>query len=323
MKIALTGSSSYLAGVLLPLLEADPQIEEIIGLDIKPREEKFKKLRWVKRDIRDPEIYKDMVFCDVLVHMAYIVMPLRKTETALEINIEGSKNVFQAAAKAGVRKIVYTSSCAAYGAWPDNPELIKEDHPLRGMPNFYYSWSKAKVEEFLDGFEKEHPKMVITRLRPPIFLGPTINNMARDIVSSPVSVKIFDRDCKAQFAWDEDIASALYLAIKNDFPGAFNVSGDGYLTNDEMNEMIGKLAFPVPFWLAYIGVWVLWNLRLAKMLSPGWVLTMADPIVICSDKAKTVMGWKPKHDSRSAFARFIEEMKKIKEQEKKNKKSWF
>jgi UDP-glucose 4-epimerase len=318
MKIAFTGSSSYLAGVLLPLLESDPQIEEIIGLDLKPRAEKFSKLKWVKRDIRDPELYKDMVGCDVLVHMAYIVMPLRKTETALEINIEGSKNVFKAAAQAGVPKIVYPSSCAAYGAWPDNPEFIKEDHPLRGMPNFYYSWSKAKVEEFLDGFEKKHPEMVITRLRPPIFLGPTINNMMRDVLDAPLGVRIWDRNPKAQFAWDEDVAQALYLSIKNDYHGAFNVSGDGYLTDQEMMKMMGKITIPVPFKLAYYGIWLLWNLRIAKMFSPGWVLVMGDSIIMDCTKARTVMGWKPKYDTRSAFARFIEEMKKIKQAEKKN-----
>lgn len=319
MKIAFTGSSSYLAGVLLPLLEAEPEVKEIVGLDLKPREDNFKKLRWVNRDIRDPEIYKDMQGCDVLVHMAYIVMPLRSTKTALEINIEGSKNVFNAAAKAGVRKIVYTSSCAAYGAWPDNPDPIKEDQPVRGMPNFYYSWSKAKVEEFLNGFEKEHPKIIITRLRPPIFLGPNINNMMRDVNSSPVGIRIFDRNCKAQFAWDEDIAQALYLAIKNDHHGAFNVSGDGFLANDEMNQMLGKITIPLPFFMAYAGVWLLWNLRLAKMLAPGWVSVMADPIIMDCAKAKTVMGWKPKYDSRAALARFLDEIKKVKEAEKQGK----
>jgi UDP-glucose 4-epimerase len=317
MKIAFTGSSSYLAGVLLPMLEAEPAVEEIIGLDLKPREEKFKKLRWVKRDIRDAEIEKDMQGCDVLVHLAYIVMPLRKTETALEINIEGSKNVFQAAAKAGIKKIVYTSSCAAYGAWPDNPALIKEDQPLRGMPNFYYSWSKAKVEEFLNGFEKDHPQMVITRLRPPIFLGPSINNMMRDALDAPLGVRLMDREAKGQFAWDEDIAQALFLAIKNDFHGAFNVAGDGYLTDEEMMKMMGKLSVPIPFKLAYWGIWLLWNLHIAKQFAPGWVLVMGDPIVMDSTKAKKVMGWKPRYDTRQAFAKFIEEMKKIKEEEKK------
>ena len=53
MKIAMTGSSGYLAGVLLPLLESDPAVKEIVGVDVKPRNDKFKKLREVTRDIRD------------------------------------------------------------------------------------------------------------------------------------------------------------------------------------------------------------------------------------------------------------------------------
>jgi UDP-glucose 4-epimerase len=318
MKIALTGSSSYLAGVLLPLLEADPEIEQIIGIDLKPRPENFKKLQWVKRDVRDAQLDKDFQGCDTLVHMAFIVMPIRQEKEALEINIEGSKNVFRAAAKAGVRKIVYTSSCAAYGAWPDNPNLIKEDQPVRGMPDFYYSWSKAKVEEFLNEFEKEHREIIITRLRPPIFLGPNINNLMRDMVSSPVSVRMIDRDCKAQFAWDEDIAQAIHLAIRKNCPGAFNVSGDGCLSLEEIGQMLGKIALPITFRMAYIGAWLLWRLRILKWMSPGWVAVMASPIIISSEKAKTVMGWKPKYDTRAALARFIQEMRKIKQQEKRS-----
>ena len=312
MKIALTGSSSYLAGVLLPLLEADPQVEQITGLDLKPRPENFKKLHWTKRDILDPQLDKDFRGCDTLVHMAFIVMPIRDEKKALEINIEGSKNVFRAAARAGIRKIVYTSSCAAYGAWPDNPELIKEDQPVRGMPDFYYSWSKAKVEEFLNGFEKEHPEIIITRLRPPIFLGPNINNLMRDIATRRFSLKILDRECRAQFAWDEDIAAALHLAIQKNLHGAFNVAGDGFLNQDEMYEILGMIALPSFFRMAHFATRILWNLRIFKNLSPGWVSVLAFPIIISSEKAKTVMGWKPKYDTRGALARFVQEMRKAK-----------
>jgi len=310
MQIALTGSSSYLAGVLLPLLENDPDIQEIIGLDLKPRTDSFKKLHWLKRDVRDPEIYKDMQGCDALVHLAFIVMPLRKESLALEINIEGSKNAFLAGAKAGVKKIVHASSCAAYGAWPDNPELISEDHPLRGMPDFYYSFSKAKVEEYLDRFEQEHPHIVVTRLRPPIFLGPTINNLMREIAARKIFVNISNRQIKAQFAWDEDIASAFHLALKKDFPGAFNVAGDGCLNAQEMADILNLWTVPLPYSLALLGTKILWHLRISKNLSPGWLKVLTYPIIINTDKARKIMGWVPKHDTRAALVRFAKEIKK-------------
>jgi len=310
MKIAVTGSSSYLASVLLPTLESDPEIEKIVGIDLKPGLVNFPKLEFVKRDVRDPEIWRDFEGCQVLIHLAFIVMPLRKTDLALDINIEGSKNVFSAAARAGVKKIVYTSSCACYGAWPDNPELISEDQPLRGMPNFYYSWSKAKVEEFLNGFEKEHPELVITRLRPCIFLGPNLNNLMRTAARRGLFFRYLDRQVKAQFAWDEDVAQAIYLALKKNYPGAFNLAGDGYLTLQEMGQLMRIFTIPVFFQVAYYGCLVLWHLYLLDMLSPGWVKATEYPIIISCEKAKNLMGWKPKYDTKAAFIKFVEEIEK-------------
>jgi UDP-glucose 4-epimerase len=243
-------------------------------------------------------------------------MPIHADKTAREINIEGSKNVFQAAAKAGIKKIVYSSSCAAYGAWPDNPELITENHPRHGMPDFYYSWSKAKVEEFLDQFEKEHPEIVVTRLRPCIFLGPSINNVMKDIVGLPMSIRIIDRKFKIQFVWDEDVVDALYLAIKKDYHGAYNIAGDGYVTMEDVAEIMGVPALPTFYHIARMMTWLLWNLRIFKNMSPGWVKMGADPVIIGCDKARREMGWKASLDSRGAFARFVKEMRPILQAEK-------
>ncbi len=311
MKIAITGSSSYLASVLLPWLEADREVEKIVGIDLKPGARQFSKLEFKQRDVRDPEIAKDFAGCDTLVHLAYIVMPIHKTKTALEINIEGSKNVFTAAARAGINKIVYTSSCAGYGAWPDNPELITEDQPLRGMPDFYYSWSKARVEEFLNGFEKEHPGIILTRLRPCIFIGPNINNLMRHAVGHPFFIRFIDRATKAQFVWDEDVAQAVYLGLKKDLPGAFNLAGDGYITMEQMAELMGIVAIPMFYLMAKAYTWLTWNLHISQMLSPDWIASTEFPIVMTCDKAKKVMGWKPKYDTKTAFAKFVEEMLKL------------
>ena len=310
MKIAMTGSSGYLAGVLLPLLESDSEVTEIVGIDVKPRNDKFKKLREITRDIRDTEMSKDFAGCDILVHLAFIVMPMHADNTARNINIEGSQNVFQAAAKAGIKKIVYTSSCAAYGAWPDNAEIITEDSPLRGMPDFYYSWTKAKVEEYLDQFEKEHPEIVITRLRACIFVGPKVNNLASDLLKVPIGIRMIDHKLKFQLVWDEDVTNAIHLAIKKDYHGAYNISGDGYITLENFWELMHIPVLPTIFLITKVGAWLLWNLRIPfiKNLSPGWLDMGAYPIIMTCDKAGKEMGWKASLDSQGVLARFFKEV---------------
>ena len=62
---------------------------------------------------------------------------------------KGSRNVFEAARDAGAKRLVYTSSVAAYGFHDDNPELLTEDVPPRGSDGFYYSAHKAELESLL------------------------------------------------------------------------------------------------------------------------------------------------------------------------------
>src|SRR5579863_8492174 len=133
-KIAVTGCASRFARVLLPLLEADPNIEQIIGIDLVPPTGTQGKLVFHQQDIRDPGIKETLAGCETLFHLAFIVgRPSSMTlAEAASINLGGTWNTCRAAAEAGVRKLVVSSSIAAYGSLPDNPPLLFEDSPLRG-----------------------------------------------------------------------------------------------------------------------------------------------------------------------------------------------
>ncbi len=67
---------------------------------------------------------------DVAVHLAFAIFGDR--EETRRINLEGSRNVFEAAVEAGVRRLVYASSVAAYGFHPENPQPLTEEAPALG-----------------------------------------------------------------------------------------------------------------------------------------------------------------------------------------------
>src|SRR5215471_11717621 len=115
-KIAVTGCASRFAKVLLPLLDNDQDIEQIIGVDLVAPTATYNKLAFHKLDIRDPAIKETLAGCDILIHLAFIVgrphsMPLAE---AASINLGGTWNTCKAAAEIGVRKLVVSSSIAAY-----------------------------------------------------------------------------------------------------------------------------------------------------------------------------------------------------------------
>jgi len=306
MKVAVTGASGYLGRVLLPILEASDFIERIVAIDVASPPES-EKVTFSRRDVRNPEIVEDFKGCDAVVHLAFIVMPIRSEKETDAINIRGSRNVFTQAAAAGVKKIVHLSSVAAYGAWRDNPDPIYEDAPLRPMRQFYYSRTKGAVEFWLDQFERQHRDINIVRLRPCIFVGPKINNMMVELVNRKKLPVFPGYNAQIQFVWDEDVAKAIMLSLAKDVRGAFNIAGDNPLTMRDLAQLFGADTVWLPYPIAYWSAKIIWALHLHQYSHSGWLEVARYSINANCDKAKRELGWSASLDSAGAIKRFIKE----------------
>jgi UDP-glucose 4-epimerase len=309
MKVAVTGISGYLGQVLYRLLEKDKNIEEIVGIDIKPPP-KTEKLTFIRRDVRDAAIQSDLKGCDALVHLAFVVMPIRKCDAEIDsINIDGSKNVFRMAAESGIQKIVYTSSVASYGSWPDNPVPLNEDWPRRPSLDFYYARAKALVEDWLDAFEKKYPDISIVRLRPSIFVGPTIDNLANEFFSQKILSAVKGPPQYLQLVWDGDVAEAVCLSLKKNLRGAFNIASDDWLDIKEVAKILNKPMITLPFAVVHLIAKMAWTLHLSDYFHPSW-LSLRHPIIVESTKAKQELGWQPTRTTRELVAELPELIRK-------------
>ena len=306
MKVAITGISGYIASVVADYFINDNTVEEIIGIDVKPPVLiKSNKLTFVKMDVRDEEVERVFKNVDVVVHLAFIVSPNVPYKEIDSINIGGSKNVFLSAAKSGVKQIIYTSSIAAYGADPRHRFPLTEDAPRFPNKEWYYSKAKGEIEDFLDKFEKEHPDLSITRLRPAILLGPNINNFFGKILKSKILV-ILANDVKIEWVWDNDVARAIYLAYKKGIGGVFNIGGGDCLTLSEIARHFHKKAIRIP---GESGILMLKYLAKFKLINRGYYdwfnLPMKYPICMDSSKAGKVLGWEPEFNSLEAIEKFL------------------
>jgi nucleoside-diphosphate-sugar epimerase len=305
--IAVTGCASRFAQALLPLLEADASIERVIGLDLAAPQGSYDKLEFHQSDIRDAGIGERLRGCDALIHLAFVVgrpyaMPYAE---ASDINLRGTWNVCRAATEAGVRKLVVSSSIAAYGILWDNPNPMREEHPLRGLYNeFYYSQHKHANEIWLDGLQLQYPELIISRLRPCVVMGPHQFAAATpQIQGENYLTTASGRTTPTQYVHEDDLAAAFHLMLARDLPGAYNVVADEPETPARMAEAAGLTVMEVPAELFVEGAVQAWKAGLSAF-GPEWV-GGSETALICANAKLKAAGWVPRYTSTQAFVETV------------------
>src|SRR5512140_425042 len=162
-SVLVTGAAGYIGRQVIEALARDRRgLTTIVASDVRDvaASERLPGVEYVAADIRSLDLAG--IFTrygiEVVVHLAAIVTPGRSSNRQLEYEVDvlGTENILRACAGAQVRKLIYTSSGAAYGYHADNPAWIDEDAPLRGNPEFAYSDHKRQVEEMLARWRAQH-----------------------------------------------------------------------------------------------------------------------------------------------------------------------
>ncbi len=308
--VAITGINSYFASTVLPKLQADPDVEKIIGIDVTPWKGGYNKVIFHKIDIRNPEIASILDGVETVYHLAFIVGEIQDKEKTYDININGSRNIFSACKTNKIKKVIYTSSATVYGSHEDNPPVFYEDSPLAKNEDNYYNSSKIDVENFVTGYFKDTPEIIFTVLRAALLFGPNINNMFSSLFALPVSMLPFNStDSSNQYIHEEDLGEALYLVHKKDIPGIYNIGADDSLGLLQANKMAGVKIIPTPTFLLKIIAGLAFKLRLFPA-GGSWVSMAQYPIFMNSDKFKKATGWTPKYNSEETFESFLQGRKR-------------
>ena len=157
ITVAVTGPTGEIDISAVTALEREPTVDKIVGMARRPFDPASR--GWVKTiyqqgDILDRDAVDALVAqVDVVIHLAFVIMGSR--EESARVNLQGTRNVFEATVAAqGPRRLVYTSSVAAYGYHSDNPLPLTEDVPTRGSAEHYYSAQKAACEAALADITK-------------------------------------------------------------------------------------------------------------------------------------------------------------------------
>ncbi|UCD85303.1 MAG: SDR family oxidoreductase [Deltaproteobacteria bacterium] len=303
--VAITGISGYIGRKLWKLLDKDPEVDKIIGIDVKEPGGTSDKLKFHRMDINDPALGERFAEegVDAGVHLAFIVDPIHDSELMRKVNIDGTRNFLAACEKAEIKLILATSSTSAYGAYPDNPVPLHEDSPLRGNEDFQYGREKREMESICNKYREEHSGINFIIVRPCIVMGPEVNNYISQTFLRRGYPLPQDYDPEYQFVHDEDVAGAMEFLLKNGKGGAYNVTGDGIMKLSEVLELAGTKPRSISFRWAYWLAGLLWKLRIAPS-DPGIVNYIAYPWVASNEKI-VKLGYRFKYNSKEAFLSFL------------------
>ncbi len=310
--VLVTGAGGYIGRQVIDALAHEPRgVARIVASDLQvpPEGERLAGVEYAVADVRSSDLAGMLARhgVDLVVHLAAIVTPKPGTSRELEyaVDVLGTERVLQACAAAGVRKIVYTSSGAAYGYHADNPEWLDEGDALRGNPEFAYSDHKRLVEEMLARWRSEHPELLQLVLRPGTILGERANNQITALFDGRWVLGLSGASTPFVLIWDQDVVGAILQGIHEGGVGIFNLAGDGCLTLAEMARRMGKPYVSVPPALVREALRVLGWLGLTRY-GPEQVDFLRYRPVLANRRLREEFGYVPRKTTREVFDLFLE-----------------
>jgi UDP-glucose 4-epimerase len=326
LTVAVTGPTGDLGIALVSALERSRRVKKIVGMarrPFDPESQGWKKTEYRQGDVQDKASVRDAVKgADVVVHLAFAI--IGGGSASHDINVGGSKNVFEAAVDAGAERVCYASSVAAYGFHQDNPDWLTEDVPPRGTPEMYYSQQKAEVEGILAQLLLKATRTNAWVFRPCIVAGPKaqmlmeqipyyqLSERMPDFVSRAVSSLPFlkpvipDVGARFQFVHEDDVASAFVAgALGKGEPGPYNLAAPGTLTMKDLADVLGWYTVPVPDAAVEATAELLSRLP-ALPEAFAWVHTVRKPVLMKTDRAKKLLGWKPKYTAKQTLRELVD-----------------
>lgn len=162
------------------------------------------------------------------------------------VNFEGTTHVFELAAGAGVKKLVLPSRHTVYGALPDNPAFMTEDHPPTAGRTFPEIQDLVAADMYACGMLWRNPEVEVVVLRPVNILGPTVNTLFSRYLSSRRVFTVSGYDPVHQVLHEDDFALALERSLATGLRGVFNVTGPGEVPLHVIVEESGAERVPLP-----------------------------------------------------------------------------
>ena len=295
-RILITGAGGNVGRALLGALDG----HDVLATDVQPvAHTRFETLD-VTGDDADRVIGRFRP--DVVIHLASIVTPPAGSTRAFawRVDVQGSRNVLAACLTHGVRRLVVTSSGAAYGYHADNPVPLVETDAIRGNAEFPYADHKRQVEDMLAEARRDHPALEQVVLRVGTVLGEGVENQITALFRKKRLLAVAGSRSPFVFIWSKDLVRIVIRASTDGPPGIYNVAGDGAMTVQDLARAMGKPVLSLPAWMLRAALSVARPLRLSRY-GPEQVSFLQYRPVLDNAALKQKFGYQPEKTSEQVF----------------------
>jgi nucleoside-diphosphate-sugar epimerase len=301
--VAITGAASGVGLALAGRLVESDQVRKVVAID--ERRGDVPGATWRVLDVRDPAIAEKLRGADVVVHLALDLDLESDPKARSAFNVRGTQTVLTAAAAAGVRRVVLCTSAMVYGAQADNDVPLAEDSPLRATSEASFVDDLLEIERLGRRAPRAHPGLHVTILRPAVLVGGTDTALTRYFESPRLLVVAGSRPCW-QFCHVEDLVSALEYAVLEKVDGEMAVGCDGWLEQEEVEELSGIRRMELPPAIAFGAASRLHRLGLTPSPAGDLAYTM-HPWVVSGSRLHDA-GWRPRWSNEEVLAELLEEV---------------
>lgn len=240
-----TGLSSFWGGRLAALLEADPRIEAVVGVDPEAPSTELDRTEFVRVGPEHTAIERiiEGARIDTVVDTRIVPDPPGGSSAAThESDVIGTLNLLAACSvpDSPVRRLVFRSSGLLYGSSDSDPAYFTEELAIPTEPRTRSRRDLLEAEAAVATFRNRRPEVAVTVLRFGEVLGPDVDSNLMRLLSLPVIPSVAGFDPRLQLIDQEDALHALAHAVEASPPGVFNVAADGVLVLSEVASLLGR-----------------------------------------------------------------------------------
>jgi len=301
--VAVTGAARGLGHALTVRLAASVRVRKVVAIDDHRGDASG--VTWRVVDVRDPALAGRLAGVDVVVHTDLDVAPDAEHRARRAFNVRGAQTVLTAAAAGRVGRVILVTSAMVYGARPDNPVPLEESAPLGADSDSSVVGDLLEIEQLARRSPRTHPWTAVTVVRPAALVGDGVDTLLTRHFEAPRLLTVKGCAPRWQFCHIDDLVSALELAVTGEVTGAFAVGCDGWLEQQEVEELSGLRGIELPAGLTFGTAQRLHRVGITPAPATDLRYVVYPWVVDCS--ALRAAGWRAAYDNATAFEALLEQ----------------